>query len=89
MQLPKYDPPKYNKQTNQTQSPLEVMLKVVLVGALFLRPQIISRPTSVLYDAIAALVGGARARSELARRGSGGGDSGGGGGARPSVWRAA
>jgi hypothetical protein len=59
------------------------MLKCILTGALILRPQIISRPTSLVYDAIAALAGGVRARAEIAK-GDGGGAAG-----RPSVWRAA
>jgi hypothetical protein len=58
------------------------MIKCVLVGALILRPQIISRPASIVYDAVAALAGATRARQELAKR-----DSGGDG--RASVWRAA
>ena len=82
------------------QSPLEVMYKCVLVGALFIRPQLVSRPAAAVYDALAALLGGTRAQAELAQRaargggsggggGDGGGGGGGGGGARPSVWRAA
>ncbi|GBF89320.1 hypothetical protein Rsub_02197 [Raphidocelis subcapitata] len=67
------------------QSPLDLMIKCVLVGALFLRPQIVSRPVSAIYDAIAALIGGTRARAGLAQGGGGGG----GGAARPAVWRAA
>jgi len=69
---------------NQPQSPLDVMLKCLLTGALILRPQIISRPASAVYDAVAALVGGTRARAEVARSRSSGGGAG-----RPSVWRAA
>lgn len=64
------------------QSPLDVMLKCVLVGALILRPQIISRPACIFYDAIAALIGTGRARAEVAR-------SSAEGSGRPSVWRAA
>ncbi|KIY98237.1 hypothetical protein MNEG_9727 [Monoraphidium neglectum] len=67
------------------QSPLDVMLKCILVGALILRPQIISRPASLVYDAIAALVGSGRARVQMGGAGAGGGGDGG----RGSVWRAA
>ncbi|KAI8466512.1 MAG: hypothetical protein J3K34DRAFT_433633 [Monoraphidium minutum] len=64
------------------QSPIDVMLKVILTGALVLRPQIISRPAGMVYDAIAALIGSGRARAAMAK-------SAGGGSERGSVWRAA
>lgn len=66
------------------QSPLDVMLKCILCGALILRPQIISRPVCMIYDGFAALVGASRARAAVAQQGDGGATAG-----RPSVWRAA
>lgn len=67
------------------QSPLDVMLKVVLVGALILRPQIVSRPACYVYDGVVALAAAGRARAAVAsREGEGGGSNG-----RGSVWRTA
>ncbi|WIA38558.1 hypothetical protein OEZ86_001874 [Tetradesmus obliquus] len=46
---------------------LDVMLKVVLVGVLMLRPQLISRPAALLYDAIKAIVDSSKAQAEVAK----------------------
>eukprot|EP00878_Enallax_costatus_P017190 GHUV01018047.1.p2 GENE.GHUV01018047.1~~GHUV01018047.1.p2 ORF type:complete len:127 (+),score=40.27 GHUV01018047.1:1167-1547(+) len=50
---------------------LETMLKVVIVGFLLVRPQIISRPAALLYDAIKAIVDQGKAQAELAKQNRG------------------
>lgn len=46
---------------------LDVMLKVVLVGVLMLRPQIVSKPAALLHDAIKAIVDQSKAQAEVAK----------------------
>lgn len=52
-------------------APAHVCLQVVLVGILFVRPQIVSRPAALLYDAIKALVDQGKAQAELAKQNRG------------------
>jgi hypothetical protein len=42
-------------------------VQVVLVGVLMLRPQIISKPAALLYDAIKAIYDASKAQAEVAK----------------------
>jgi hypothetical protein len=44
-----------------------MLLQVVLVGVLMLRPQLISKPAALLYDAVKAIVDSSKAQAEVAK----------------------
>ena len=50
------------------QSPLDLIIRAVLVAAMVLRPQLISRPATLVYDGAEAIFNGLRARLELMQR---------------------
>ena len=61
------------------QSPLDLIIKAVLVAAMVLRPQLVSRPATLVYDGAEAIVNGLRARLELVQRDAQQQQEGGGG----------
>lgn len=50
---------------------LSVCVQVILVGILLLKPQLISRPGALLYDAVKAIIDQGKAQAELAKQNRG------------------